>query len=444
MKKLAWVLNAVASLVVIAAPCAAQGPASSPIQPVQFGGHRLGSPQFRPLNPRDCPPGVMPSDPQSPQAPQNPMTPDQPPPASSPQPDALPTESRYKSSFGLGASVSAGNGIGAAIASGAAGFPIPAANMKVATLSSTPLILPGLFTAASAQSVIPLDRVSFDYGYFDRFAITTPQGVRPGFNLNQYSATIEKTLLDGVASVYVNVPFLNATQNQSGQAIDGLGDVSAGFKVILWQDRDTGSMFTGGFSVAAPTARETTITNTLLITFTGGPAPPGVNPPPVGTVIPVTSTTTINPTYLQPWVGFLKSWDRLYVHEYFGVVVPTDNRVATLLNINSTVGYNVYSDPNRFIRSITPTLGVQLLLPVNNISNSTGSTTREVDISCLTTTFPEDQLPTRLGFSNQVMINVGAQVGLGERCLLSLGVVTPVAGPRGYAVGGTIGLSYFY
>jgi hypothetical protein len=28
--------------------------------------------------------------------------------------------------------------------------------------------------------------------------------------------------------------------------------------------------------------------------------------------------------------------------------------------------------------------------------------------------------------------------------MFSLGVVTPVAGPRGYAVGGTFGLTYFY
>ncbi len=435
MKTRSWKYAAVMALAGIASPCVAQTP---PLLPTWQGGpiHRPRLLFERPSNSPDCPPQAMPMNPQDPATPSSS-------PSAAPVED-LPMEGRYKSSFGLGTAVSAGNGIGAAVASGPAGFPIPTANMKVATLSSTPLILPGLFTAASAQSVIPVDRVSFDYGYFDRFAIASPTGVRPGFNLNQYSATVEKTFLNGVASAYINVPMLSATQNVSGQDINGVGDISAGFKVVIWKDRETGNTFTGGLTVSAPTARPTTITNTLLITFTGGPTPPGVTPPAVGDVITVTSKETINPTYLQPYIGGLVSWDKLYAQQYLGVVVPTDNRVATFINSNTVLGYNVYSDPSRFIRSITPTLGMQLLLPVNHISNTTGSSTTAVDITCLTTTYPSDQLPTRLGFSDQVFLTVGAQVGLGERCLFSAGVVTPVVGPRGYGVGGMFGLSYFY
>ena len=447
MKKFSWLLTGPVALVGFALPCAGQTPPSSPHVLVQ-GAENVVQPVAnftRPWHPRVCPPSLGPIEPTKPAVP---STLPSPAPTPSPTPtapaDPLPTEGRYKSSFGLGTAVSAGFGISASVASGAAGFPIPAANMRVATISSTPLIMPGLFTAASAQSVIPVDRVSFDYGHFNRFAIATGSGTAPGFNLNQFGITVEKTVLDGIGSVYVNVPFLVATENITGQAIDGLGDVSAGFKMVLWKDRETGTTFSGGFTVAAPTARDTTITNTLLINFTGGPTPPGVVPPPVGTIIRVTSTTTVNPTYLQPWIGGVVSLDKWFIQEYFGILIPTDDRVATIINNNFIIGYNLYSDPDRFVRSITPTFGVQMLLPVNHVSSSTGDTTAPVNINCLTTVFPEDQLPTRLGFSHQVFLTAGVQMGLGERCLFSAGVTTPVVGPRGYAVGGTVGLSYFY
>jgi hypothetical protein len=116
------------------------------------------------------------------------------PPATTPPADALPTGGQYKSSVGMGAAVSAGFGIGASVASAAAGLPssppapFPANNALTAnvTTNSTPLILPGLFTAASTQSVMPVDRISFDYGYFNGFAIVGPAGVTPRNELRPF------------------------------------------------------------------------------------------------------------------------------------------------------------------------------------------------------------------------------------------------------------------
>ena len=355
--------------------------------------------------------------------------------------------------------MSAGFGVGASVASGGAGFPIPANNLRVATVtsSSTPLILPGLLTSAGAQFVVPTDRVFFDYGYFNRYQISSPNGAVPGFNLNTFQVGIEKTLFNGLASVYVSAPFLAATNNVSGQAIDGLGNINAGFKLLLYQNEDTGSALGGGFSVSAPTGRQTTVTttNTLLLTFTGGPAPAGVTPPPVGTILPApmvgpTVTTTLNPTYLQPWIGGLWVRDAFFVHEYFGVIVPTDGRVATILNQNISFGYQLFRDrdSSRLLTSVTPTVGLQALIPVNNINNSGGTSTTQVpvNINCLATSFPVDQLPTNpsFGFPTQMFLNGGVQFGLGQRMMLSAGVSVPVVGPRGYEVGASFGLNYFY
>jgi hypothetical protein len=377
-------------------------------------------------------------------------------PAPAPTPDSLSGEGRYKSVFGLGTAVSGGFGIGASVASAGAGLPatgIPpfGNNAASATFNSTftPLILPGLFSAAASQSVMPLDRVSFDYGYFSRFAIASPTGAIPGFNLNQFNVGIEKTFFDGLASVYIAAPFLSTSENVSGQTIDGIGDVSAGFKVLLYQNRDTGTTFAGGLTVAFPSGHASTVTSTtnLNLTFTG-PSQPGL---PAGTLLgpfaPVTTTTSVNPTYFQPWTGGLLVCDKVFVQEYFGVIVPSDTRVATFINNNVTFGYTLYSNQSRTLSSVTPTFSVQALLPVNHISNSASSSvsTVSVNIPCTITAIPADQIPPpTLSFPDQVFLTAGAQIGIGERCLFNIGVSTPVVGPRGYAVGGVFGLTYLY
>jgi hypothetical protein len=459
VKKYAWMFAIPMALMGTVLPCAAQVLPSAP--PVNDDATRPASYFPRPLNQRTapcpCPPSLgtptVPSDPtkKSPDsAPQQPTAP----------PGELPSETGYKSSFGLGTATSAGAGIGASAASAAAGLPAttnganisPSGNAHVATVTntSTPLIIPGLFTAASVQSVMPMDRVSFDYGYFNRFAISSPTGPTAGFNLNQFNIGIEKTIFNGMASVYVSVPFLSATDNISGQDINGLGDVNVGFKVLFFQDKETGTALSGGMTVAAPTAHSTTFssTSTLNLTFTG-PTQPGL---PIGAnlpVTPLTTTTTVNPTFLQPWIGGLWARDGFFVQEYFGVLVPTDNRISTIINNNVTLGYEIYRNPNGFLSSITPTFGVQLLLPVSNVNNSVGSTTSQVpvDINCLTTSYAQiaGQIPnSSFGFPDQVFLTAGGQFGLGQSAMLSASVVVPVAGPRGYSVGATVGLNFFY
>jgi hypothetical protein len=444
MKPITWMIAGPIAFAGLALPCAAQtNLLPKHIHPVNDN-TVIPAGHFRRLQP-PCPPCPELGKPVEPK--------DAPRPDPSPAPapsDAVPSFGGYKSSYGMGTPVSAGLGIGGSVASAAAGLPIPQANARSATITSnsTPLIMPGLLTAASTQAAIPVDRIFFDYGYFNRFAISSPTGAIPGFNLHQFNIGIEKTLFDGNASVYVSVPFLHATSNISGQDINGLGDVNVGLKYMLWKNADTGSAFTAGFTVAAPTARSTTVTNTLNVTFTGGTQPAVVpTPPPVGTVLPFTITTTINPTYLQPWAAGLWVADRFFVHEYFGILIPTDDRVSTFINNNLTIGYNVFENPCGLVSSITPVIGVQLLLPVNHINNSVGSTTTTIpaNITCIGP-YPIDQLPglDSFSFPSQVFLSGGFQIGLGERALFSAGVVVPVAGPRGYEVGATAGLTYFY
>lgn len=367
-------------------------------------------------------PGALPTQPGGSPAPAAPAA--QP---GAPGMDAMPAMSggaAASDSGGLGGSESSGSlslvnaptaGTGATAAANAA----VAANPVVVANS---LILPGLFTAATVQSARPLDRVFAGYSYYDSFKVvqdnfldaTAQTGFvstrSSGFNLHRYEAGFEKTFLGGRASFELRVPVLDATENTSSQAIDGFGDVTAGVKYMLLYNCQTGSAASAGVTVSAPTARD-------AIFVTSKTALLGVAPA-RGTPI-ATTTVTVNPTFIQPWVGGTLVRDRLIVNEFFGVLVPTDDSVATYINNDLTVGYRVYQACcGSRISSLTPTVGVQAFLP-----------TRDTDLAT---------------FSDQVFTTGALQVGLGDRASLTAGVVTPVAGPKAFTVGYTIGFNYLF
>jgi hypothetical protein len=289
-----------------------------------------------------------------------------------------------------------------------------------------------------------MDRVFLAYGYFDSFRVTgLPGGTRTGFNLNRFDVGAEKTFLNGLGSLYVRVPFLDATDNITGLAIDGLGDISAGLKVSLLTDRETGSTLTAGCTVSTPTSRDLTVTTSIFTLDTtastsGATLPAGLRTP---------TTATVNPTFVQPWVAGLLALDRLFVQDYFGVVIPTDDRVSTFLNNDFAVGYQVYRCRDRFISSIAPILDVQALIPLNHQGTPAPATT---DLSFpgngITATALRQMVPSNLTLNSpyQVWVTGGAQIGLADRVLLSAGVVTPVIGPKAYTVGATVGLNFFF
>jgi hypothetical protein len=371
-------------------------------------------------------------------------------PEATPAPAEMPPEANLESAragaglgerFALGANSALAAGAGAAGTSAAAGTTGGGAgggNSQTTTLTKTqtPLLMPGLFTAATVQSPVPLDRVFLDYGYFNGFRVTTRLGgTAAGFNLNLFDVGVEKTFFDCRASVYVSVPFLDATDNGSGLPIDGFGDVNVGFKVALLRNTETGSMVSAGMTAALPTARDAVFTASNIASTDKGPP------------LVTTASTTVNPTFFQPWIAGVFVADRLAVQEYFGVVVPTDDRVSTFLNNNLSVSFNLIRNPHSMLSSISPFASAQALIPVTH-SGSQGAgptTTTSTDGVVLPLPPPPPpQLPSSFGFPDQLFITGGVQFGLGERSLLSAGVVTPVVGPKAYSVGAVVGFNFLY
>lgn len=328
---------------------------------------------------------------------------------------------------------------------GSGSLTITSPGPTIKSFTSTPFILPGEFTATMTEGVVPIDRVAFTYGYEGGFRVASPTGgYTNGFNLNQFNLEVEKTFFDGMMSAYVVVPFLDATDeigSLANQRISGLSDMVAGLKVALFSNTQTGSTLSMGFSVAAPTGPSTTVYNNFV---TVGSQKQSIS-------------TTLNPTYLQPWIGGVYVLDRLFVEDYFGVIVPTDSRVSTLINESLNLGFQVYrGGQGDFVSSITPTLGFQVLLPVTHTSATTtdyagesiGSSLVGQSLTSQNTLKPQDlaQLSRSSSgsFSDQFFLSAGVAVSLRERTIASLSVVVPMGSPPAFSAGVSFSLNYLY
>lgn len=304
----------------------------------------------------------------------------------------------------------AGSGLTAATATG---------GMTPANFSpqvSNALILPGLLTSANAESALPVNRVFFNYALYDDFqvvsttAIATTDGspvtTRQGFNLNRFDVGFEKTLFDGMVSAYVRAPFLYAADNTTSANFDGFGNVSAGFKLLLLHDDRTGNALSTGLTVSAPTADAGQVAVSQEFNVATGQ-------PTTNTIV-----ASVNPTFLQPWVATLLNGDRLFLQNYLGVLVSTDNRIPTSFNSNVAVGYRMFrGNTGRRVPSITPMLNVQTFAPIHN---------------------------NLFDFPDQVFLTEGLQLGWGNRFSVFGGVVQPLAGPKAFSVGATFGVNLFF
>ncbi len=167
----------------------------------------------------------------------------------------------------------------------------------------------GLVKVSEDNSVFPIDRVFFNYNYFDN-AILAPNG--RVIDVNRYTPGFEKTFWDRQASLEVRIPFASTESpdiNLQGKPNDMatvFGNMEATLKFLLWKNDDWAAA--AGVAFNLPTARDTRI-------FTaGGPA---------------TFTIENESTRVQPYFGVVftpsKQW---FIQTFVEFDVPcTANRV---------------------------------------------------------------------------------------------------------------------
>ncbi|GEM_PF-1675546 len=240
----------------------------------------------------------------------------------------------------------------------------------------------------------PLDRVFVTYNYWSDVPASGLAYGATGAQVHREMAGGEKTFLNGNASVGIRVPVFwvfgssNVVESQ-------LGDISVIFKYAFYGNRRTGNFVTGGLVVTAPT----------------GPA------------LQVPGQSSINSTVLQPWVGEIWHWGRLYNISFTSFAFPTDARDITLFWESFALGYLVYrnNDPSRWLRGVVPDIEFHANIPLNHTSLS--------------------DVP--IGFPNVVDFTGGCYFFL-RRAVLGMAAGTPMTGPRPYGVEALATLNYIF
>ncbi len=231
----------------------------------------------------------------------------------------------------------------------------------------------GSFKISDNGTVVPEDRVFLTYNYYNVDGLHTT-----GFAIHREDIGFEKSFLDGKASVGMRLPY---TQLTGDFGSDDIGDLSIILKYALYRDCETGSALSAGIVVTVPT----------------------------GPDIHLAPGSSINPTLLQPFVGYCLSVDRFYLLGFSEIVVPTDSVLPTFVANDIGVGYRCERVP------VIPTFEVH----VNDGLNHRGS------------------LVSPFGFVDSVVLTGGVHTVF-KHSSLTVGVATPVTGPQLYSVEGIV------
>jgi hypothetical protein len=249
------------------------------------------------------------------------------------------------------------------------------------------------FKISENQSPRPQDRVFASFSYYADIngAVNRALG---GFitNMTVYRELfgVEKTFLDGDASLGLRMPVDTLVVRSPFQGIGGtstaVGNVTVFGKYILWADDETNSLISGGMSITSPT----------------GPARFADSP----------AAFPLRDVQLQPFLGYIFNLGDFFIQGFTAIDVPTDDRDVTLYYNDFGLGYYLFrsDEPTSFVNAVVPTFEVHVNTPLNHRGALN----------------PNDPF----GSADIVNLTYGANVLMGGRALLSVGVVTPVTGPR--------------
>lgn len=292
----------------------------------------------------------------------------------------------------------------------------PIEPIPVGAIAKSKVVIPygRSFKLAENMSPLPQDRLSFAFNYYDGVQEAQNRGLgglMGGMKVYRYLFTFEKTFLDGLASIGVreSIDTLTATSiyypGLAGTST-ALGDVNVFGKLVLWENLEMPTANQGGFNAAvAPVAGQlqgSVVTGGLSVRVPTGPSnfagsPFSFSPRDVG---------------IQPFLGYYVSRGNWYLQGFESIDVPTSGENVTMLYSDMGLGYWLYRNqrPGALIRGISPTLEAHVNIPLTN--------TNLWDMTDLYAT------------ATAVNLTYGVNTVIGDRSLLSLGLVTPVTGPK--------------
>lgn len=247
------------------------------------------------------------------------------------------------------------------------------------------------------QSPEPQDRIYFSSNFFSN--VNQHLNIKlnsPVADVRVYRQVFgfEKTFFGGQASLGMSLPlnsiWSNSTIpgdfNKPGGEHSALGDLSIYGKAIVWEDPETGSLLTTGAAISMPTGPAT---------FAGASYLPA-----------------LNPTSLQPFMGYILARDRFFIHGFFALDTPTSIRAPTLLYNDVGIGYYLFAsqNPNVALTALVPTFETHVNVPLTHADPYNVK-----DIG---------------GVPTVVTLTYGLNAEFFHRSVFTFGFINPVTGPR--------------
>jgi hypothetical protein len=275
------------------------------------------------------------------------------------------------------------------------------------------------FKIAEGDSPRPTDRIFYLFNYYNnvdknRF-ISSLESVH-GVDLYNHVFGFEKTLFDGLVSLELRIPFhtIDADAKQftvtpsfsGGTSVVGpggpgfsdteFGDITAIAKVVLLEERATGSLLSAGLAVTLPTADN------------------------------LQGSLENSTTFVQPFVGYILNRGNFFVQGFTSVTLPVTNDEAIVLFNDIGAGYYVYrANCSGLLTAVAPTLELHVITPLRQ--------------PAIVEAFEPVE---NLRLKNIVDLTLGTTLEFGNRATLGLGVVASLSNPKPFDFGALAQLNY--
>lgn len=264
------------------------------------------------------------------------------------------------------------------------------------------------FKIADNQSVRPVDRVYYDFNFFDNVWQKVNERNQNGINriqIYRHLLGAEKTFLDGQASVGVRLPINTITANgaaggQPTPTSTAINNFSVYTKYLFYTDTVNKIYLSAGVAGTIPTGPRN---------FGGA-----------------RYVQNYNSFEIQPYVGYQKSWKNLYLLGFEAINVPLNTHDVTTIYNDIAIGYYVYRAPQKtnLIQAIAPAFETHVNVPLNH---------RDVY-----------NIRDRAGTADIVDLTYGLNTYFKGKTLLGIGAVMPVTGPRPFSLEAVAFLNVFF
>jgi hypothetical protein len=298
-------------------------------------------------------------------------------------------------------------------------IPPPPAVTPGGTIPPPPPVTPGNYSAAPPsyirgfkiadnQSPRPVNRVYYDFNFFDNVWQSVNERAQNGINRVQIYRQLlglEKTFWDGNASIGVRLPINTITADGQAGGVQtptqtAINNFNVYSKFLFIKDDVKKVYASWGLAATIPTGP---------MNFAGA-----------------NYVRSYNNFELQPFVGLQKTWNRFYLIAFEAINVPLNTHDVTAIYNDYAIGYWAYraKDRNQLLQGLAPTFECHVNIPLNH---------RDVF-----------NLNDRAGSADIVDLTYGLNTFFGKRTQMAFAAVTPVTGPRPFSIEALAFLNIYY